>query len=159
MNRKDNLAELVARGGVYHGVTGSYPSTVLTNVINLLPAFPSFKAETLLQAVLEREALMPTGIGRGVALPHPRTPLLKETDSPFVAINFPAEPLDWNTPDGSKVHTIFLIVSISSKQHLNVLSRINFLCQQEYFRTLIKSQAPKETIITAIREAEASWAG
>ncbi|MCL2067967.1 MAG: PTS sugar transporter subunit IIA [Treponema sp.] len=156
---KDSLAGLVARGGVYHGLTGSYPSEILSNVINLLPAFPSFMPEALLQAVMEREAIMPTGIGRGIALPHPRTPLLKETDSPFVAINFPAEPIDWNTPDGSKVHTIFLIVSISSKQHLNVLSRINFLCQQEYFQSLIKSQARKEEIITAIRETEASWAG
>jgi PTS system nitrogen regulatory IIA component len=82
-----------------------------------------------------------------------------EGEEPFAAIAFPLRPLDWHTPDGSKVHTIFLIVSKSAKQHLGVLSKINFLCQEEKFYSLIKSQAPKEEIIDAIRRAEAEWAG
>jgi PTS system nitrogen regulatory IIA component len=76
---------------------------------------------------------------------------------PFVALAFPAYPLAWNTPDGSKVHTVFLIVSVSAKQHLGTLSKINFLCQQEKFHSLIRARAPKDDIIAAIREAEASW--
>ena len=155
---KESLAELVKRGGVYRNVPGGYPREILTNLTNLLPAFPSLKTETLLREVLEREALMPTGIGKGIALPHPRTPLLEEGENPFVAIAFPVRPLDWHTPDGSKVHTIFLIVSKSAKQHLGVLSKINFLCQEEKFYSLIKTQASKEDIIAAIREAEAKWA-
>ena len=160
---RESLAELVTRGGVYHGVSGNYPQEILSNMINLLPVLACFKTETLqrkaalLQAVLEREALITTGIGRGIALPHPRTPLLGEGEDPFVAIAFPVQPLDWNTLDSSKVHTIFLIVSESAKQHLGVLSKINFLCQKEKFYSLIKTQAPKEKIIAAIRDAETEW--
>jgi PTS system nitrogen regulatory IIA component len=102
---------------------------------------------------------MSTGVGKGIALPHPRTPLLKEGDEPFVALAFPDQPIDWNTPDSSKVQTVFLIVSCSAKQHLSTLSRINFLCQQENFYALIKAKASKEKIIAAIQEAEAAWAG
>jgi PTS system nitrogen regulatory IIA component len=105
--------------------------------------------------------LMPTGMGRGIALPHPRNPILGENGSPafspLVAAAFPVQPLDWNTQDGSKVHTVFLIVSSSTKQHLNTLSKINFLCQQEKFHSLIKARSPQEKIVAAIREAEASW--
>ena len=155
----ESLAELIVRGGVYRNVSGGYSREILTNIISLLPAFPSLKTGALLQAVLEREALMPTGIGKGIALPHPRTPLLGEEDEAFAAIAFPVQPLDWNTPDGSKVHTIFLIVSKSAKQHLGVLSRINFLCQDETFYSLLKAQASKEEIIAAIRKAESEWAG
>jgi PTS system nitrogen regulatory IIA component len=110
---------------------------------------------------------MSTGIGRGIALPHPRNPLIGEAALttplplvaalPLVAIAFPAQPVDWNTPDGSRVHTVFLIISTSAKQHLGVLSKINFLCQQEKFVSLIKTRAPKEKIIAAIRKAEAAW--
>ncbi|GHV96256.1 hypothetical protein AGMMS50293_25760 [Spirochaetia bacterium] len=152
-----SLAGLIERGGIYYNVSGSSPREILTKTIGLLPAFPSLKHETLLQAILEREALMSTGIGKGIAIPHPRTPLLPEDESPFVALAFPVQPLDWNTPDGSKIHTIFLIVSASAKQHLSTLSRINFLCQQEKFYSLIKAQAPREAIIAAIREAETGW--
>lgn len=173
VNDTENLADLVRRGGVYHNVSGSYPVEILSNIINNLhnntpdktqntalhpmPDFNPQKAEALLQAVIERETIISTGIGKGIALPHPRTPLLEENEKPFVAIAFPAQPLDWNTPDGSKVHTIFLIISKSANQQLGILSKINFLCQQDKFYDLISSGAQKEGIIAAIEEAERAW--
>ena len=158
MKDEKSLAALIEQGGVYHQVSGAYPREILAAIINLLPAGPSLDKEALLRAVLERETLMSTAIGKGIALPHPRTPLLGEGEAPFVAIAFPVQPLEWNTPDGSRVHAIFLIVSSSAKQHLNTLSKINFLCHQEQFHSLITARASKEQIIAAIREAEAAWA-
>lgn len=153
-----SLAGLIEQGGVYHQVAGAYPREILAEIINLIPARPPLNKEALLQAVLERETLMSTAIGKGIALPHPRTPLLGEGEAPFVVLAFPVQALEWNTPDGSKVRAIFLIVSASAKQHLNTLSKINFLCHQEAFYSLIQAQAPKEKIIAALREAEAAWA-
>ncbi|MDR2716668.1 MAG: PTS sugar transporter subunit IIA [Treponema sp.] len=161
-----SLASLVERGGIYYNVSGSNPQELLAGVIELLPPVPSLDPKELYREILEREALMSTGVGRGIALPHPRNPLLGEEGGgatkggdPLVSVIFPIQPLDWNTHDGSKVHTVFLIVSSSAKQHLNTLSKINFLCQQEKFYSLIKARSSQEDIIAAIREAEASWAG
>ncbi|MDR2479945.1 MAG: PTS sugar transporter subunit IIA [Treponema sp.] len=156
-NDEASLAALIERGGMYSNVSGGNPREALAALVNLLPAFPGHEKNCLLQAVLEREALMSTGIGKGIALPHPRIPLLGEQDAPFVAAAFLLEPVDWNTPDGSKVHTLFLIVSSSAKQHLNTLSKINFLCQQENFYSLIAARASKEELIAAIRKAETAW--
>jgi|TergutMp193P3_1026864.scaffolds.fasta_scaffold39952_2 PTS system nitrogen regulatory IIA component len=152
-----NLASLIERGGVYHNVPGATPKDLLAAMINCLPPIPSLDANELYREILEREALVSTGIGRGIALPHPRNPLLGEEGKPFVAVVFPVQPLDWNAPDGIKVHTVFLIVSSSTKQHLGTLSKINFLCQQENFYSLIKGRVSEETIIGAIRKAETSW--
>lgn len=157
-----SLASLVKRGGVYHNVPGTKPDEFITNVIKLLPPVPSLDAINLVNEIMEREALVSTGVGRGIALPHPRNPALSSADGtgaadPLVAIIFPAQPLDWNTPDGSKVHTFFLILSSSAKQHLGTLSKINFLCHQEKFYSLLKTRASGETIINAIGEAEAAW--
>jgi PTS system nitrogen regulatory IIA component len=157
-NDDQSLTALISQGGVYYDVPGSYPREILVQIIDLAPVCPSLKKEILLRAVLERENLMPTAIGKGIALPHPRAPLLmREGEEPFVALAFPVQPLDWNTPDGSKVHSIFLIVSSSAKQHLSTLSKINFLCHQEQFYSLIKARAPREEIIAAIRTAETAW--
>jgi PTS system nitrogen regulatory IIA component len=152
------LAALIERGGVYYNISGDSPREILAETSARLPAFPALDRDILLRAVLEREDLMSTGIGKGIALPHPRTPVLGDGGDPFVAIVFPARPVNWNTPDGSKVHTLFLIVSASAKQHLHTLSRINFLCRQETFLSLIKARSSKEEIIAAIREAETAWA-
>ena len=150
-----NLASLVERGGVYRNVSGENPKDLIAAVINCLPPVPSLDPRELYREILEREALVSTGIGRGIAVPHPRNPMLDS--APFVAVIFPTQPLDWNTPDGNKVHTVFLIVSSSIKQHLNTLSEINFLCQQEKFYSLIKERASEEAIIAGIREAETIW--
>jgi PTS system nitrogen regulatory IIA component len=155
-----SLASLVERGGVYYNVFGANPKELLATAIGLLPS--SIDPQNLYREILEREALLSTGIGRGIALPHPRNLMLKEDapsdgGGPFVTIIFPAQPLDWNAPDGGKVHTVFLIVSSSAKQHLDALSKINFLCKQEKFYSLIKARFPEDQIIAAIREAETKW--
>jgi len=152
-----NLASLVSRGGVYHNVPGAVPKELLATVVNCLPPLPSLDVNALYQQILEREALVSTGIGNGIALPHPRNPMMGEDGEPFVAVIFPAQPLDWNAPDGIKVHTLFLIVSSSTKQHLNTLSKINFLCQQEEFYDLIKARTSEEVIVAAIQKAETKW--
>jgi PTS system nitrogen regulatory IIA component len=152
-----SLAALIERGGVYYNISGWNPKEFITAAIGLLPAILGLERESLLEEILNREELMSTGIGRGIALPHPRNPIAGATPLPLVTVAFPAQPIDWNTPDGSKVHTVFLIISTSAKQHLGALSKINFTCQQENFYSLIKTQAPKEEIITAIRESEAAW--
>ena len=153
-----SLASLIERGGVHYQIPGNNPQEILSRMMDRLPPIAGLDVQALLQAVLEREALMSTGVGKGVALPHPRSPMLKEDDEPFVALAFPDEPVDWNTPDSSKVRAVFLIVSCSAKQHLGTLSKINFLCQQENFNTLIQTRASQERIIAAIRDAECSWA-
>ena len=151
------LSELIARGGIYRNVSGEYKHGLFLNIINQLPDFSYLNRETLFNELIKREELMSTGIGNGIALPHPRMPLLKEGGAPFVAIAFPDQPLYWNAPDGNKVHTIFLIICRSSKEHLSVLSRINFLCKDEKIYPLLKAQAPADEIIAAIRKAEAEW--
>ncbi|MDR0487521.1 MAG: PTS sugar transporter subunit IIA, partial [Treponema sp.] len=72
-----SIAKLIKRGGIYHNVAGSSPQEIVSNIIGALSNFPAHKKETLLRAVLEREALISTAIGNSIALPHPRTPLLE----------------------------------------------------------------------------------
>jgi nitrogen PTS system EIIA component len=157
-NNEWGLSDLVERGGVYHDVPGASPKDVITGVIGMMPAIKSVVPEELLRQIMEREAIVSTGVGHGIALPHPRNPALADSnEEPLVAIAFPVTPVDWATHDGSKVHTVFLIISSSAKQHLNTLSKINFLCQKEKFRSLIEARVSKKEIIAAIKEAENSW--
>lgn len=158
---------MIERGGVYYNVPGPQPRELLAEAIKRLPPALPVDPKVLYREVLERETLMSTAIGRGIALPHPRRPILSESGEPVqpasavqpvVSIIFPAQSLDWDAPDGRKVHTAFLLLSSSEKQHLNTLSKINFLCQQEPFYALIKDRAPVTDIIAAVREAEAAWA-
>jgi PTS system nitrogen regulatory IIA component len=155
--KDEKLAELIERGGVRCGVPGNSPEEVLSALIGSLKNPPSISSEELLRACLEREALVSTGIGGGIALPHPRNPMAADKDSQFVALGFPEHPVDWNAPDGKPVDTLFFIVSASPKLHLHTLSQVNYFCQDDGFLTLLKNRSSQEAIIRYIKETEQDW--
>ena len=152
-----SLAGLIKRGGIHRDVQGTTIQEVLSSLITAIPSIPSVQADGLLWAVLEREALMSTSIGNGIALPHPRNPLVTDDNEQFTALAFLKHPVDWNSLDGERVDTILLIVSSSAKQHLHTLSEINFFCRQEDFRRLLKNRDKPEDILKYISETETNW--
>jgi len=151
------LVELVERGGVYYNIGGATVKEVLTELVAAVPVPGSIHHEALLGAVLEREALMPTAVGNGIAMPHPRSPLISDPADQFISICFLRHGVDWRSLDGDPVRTLILIVSASAKLHLGTLSRISFLCQQASFRTLLADRASMEELCGAISEAEQAW--
>jgi len=58
--------------------------------------------------VLAREALMSTGVGNGLAVPHGR---IDGLTSPVVAVGISEAGLDFNAPDGLPAHLVFLILT------------------------------------------------
>jgi Kef-type K+ transport system membrane component KefB/mannitol/fructose-specific phosphotransferase system IIA component (Ntr-type) len=59
----------------------------------------------VVEAVFQRERVLPTGMGHELALPHARIPNMKETQ---VAIGISAAGIDFDSPDGSLAHIIVL---------------------------------------------------
>jgi PTS system nitrogen regulatory IIA component len=159
MEKTDNesLIDLVKRGGVFRDIEGADPREVITNLIGVIRLPAAVNRDRLLEAVLEREALMPTAAGHGIALPHPRNPLISGASEQLVSVAFLRQPVDWFALDGEPVHTALFILSASAKLHLHTLSRINFFCQQENFRKLLLNRASGEEIVRVIGDAEGTW--
>ena len=155
--RNGVLAALIERGGIYPGVKGSTPREVLSALVKAIPPIHSVSSDVLLKAVLEREALMSTGIGEGIALPHPRNPLVSADSEQFAALAFLEAPVNWNSLDGKPVDTALLIVSALAKTHLQVLSEMSFFSREEEFCRLLKERASQEELLCFIRETEKNW--
>jgi len=156
-NQTEGLADLVARGGILYHLPGASPREALTALVAALGPREAVPADTLLTALLEREGLMPTGIGRGIALPHPRNPVLTEGAEQFAAIAFLHQGVDWKALDGKPVHTLILLVSASAKRHLENLSKITFFCHDQAFQELLARRASREELLAFIRDAERAW--
>ena len=154
-----SLIELIRRGGGFRIIPGAAPRDLLVNLIGTIDLPPSLDRTALLNAVLEREALMPTAVGNGIALPHPRNPMIAESAEQFVSIVFAERGLNWEALDGKPVSTVMLILSASPKMHLHTLSRINYFCRQRSFVELLERRASPEEILHIIEETEKTWAG
>ena len=150
-----NLSTLLRRGGVYYQVPGKHPKEALSSLVDILAA--PLSPANLLQAILEREELMPTAMGNGIALPHPRNPVIEKEEDQFAALAFPENEIDWGALDGKPVHSIILIVSASARMHLFSLQRITFFCRDDGFCLLLKNRAPAEEIVGYVEKTEQGW--
>ncbi|MCL2478455.1 MAG: PTS sugar transporter subunit IIA [Treponema sp.] len=151
------LGDLLERGGIHRGLQGNSVRGVLENFIKTITLPKTITEQVLLEAVMEREALMTTGIGKGIALPHPRNPVITGEEDQFTALGFLEHSMDWKALDGKPVDTLILIVSASAQFHLKTLSVVSFFCQQDEFTRLLEERAPEETIIRYIKNTEKEW--
>jgi PTS system nitrogen regulatory IIA component len=153
----ESLLPLIERGGIIRGVKGSTPQEAIEDLIAKIRLPGHLNSAALVKAVLEREDLQPTSAGHGIALPHPRNPVVTAEDEQFIAIGFTEQPLNWQALDGQDVRAIILIVSSGARSHLHTLSKLHFLCSLRSFWDLLHGDAPAENIKRYVAEAEKNW--
>ena len=56
--------------------------------------------QKLYDTLIEREKMMPTTIGKGIAFPHPRSPVISDVHQESVSIVFPERPFQYQSIDG-----------------------------------------------------------
>jgi PTS system nitrogen regulatory IIA component len=152
-----SLVGLIGRGGVFYDVAGQNVVEVIKNVVQVIPLPPSVPRETLTYSLLHREEMMSTAIGKGIAVPHPREPLLTRPENQSISICFLKTPIDFHALDHEAVHTLFVILSADQTRHVETLSRISFLCQDDAFIELLKNKAAEKEILDYIMLKELEW--
>lgn len=85
------------------------------------------------KAVHEREAVMSTGIGSGVAIPHVRSTAVEE---PAVGLGLSPAGVDYDTLDNQPVHIIvlFAMPAGSQKDYLGLLAQVMLAIKTEGFK-------------------------
>lgn len=150
------LHETLRAGGIYYRVGGNDVESVLRSIVDLAPVPESLSRDFLLQVLLAREALGSTGIGNGISIPHHRNPIITHVDEPMISLCFLEKPVDFKALDQKPVHTLFLLVSPTIRNHLGLISRISYSLQQKSFMDLMVNQASREEILQAAQEIDAN---
>ncbi|HPN39088.1 MAG TPA: PTS sugar transporter subunit IIA [Melioribacteraceae bacterium] len=89
--------------------------------------------EELRRAVFDREKVIPTGVGRGIAIPHAKTDAVTDT---IMVFGKSSKPIDYSSNDGEPVNLFFLLVNKenSVSPHIKLLSRISRILLKEDFK-------------------------
>lgn len=156
--RPSSLALLLRRGGVFGEIRGDAVAEVIRNTIAAIPTPPEVDKERICASLIAREELMSTALGHGVAIPHPRTPLISDIDHESLAICYLEHPVDFLSIDREPVGTLLVLFSANAKHHLEALSKISSLCGRPEFLGLLEVRADAARILAYVEGAEAEWA-
>jgi len=150
---QDVITPALTRGGVFSGIKGDTRDGILGTVLDLLPLPVHIPRPALKEMLLSRAQAGTTGIGGGIAIPHVKHPVVLAGLEPVVGLFFLEQAVDFEAPDGEKVHTLFLILSSSFKGHLSLLSRLAFCLQDETVKSALERRAGREEILAAFQVA------
>jgi Kef-type K+ transport system membrane component KefB/mannitol/fructose-specific phosphotransferase system IIA component len=109
---------------------------------------------TVTRSVLAREALMSTGIGKGLAVPHARLPGLVK---PVVAVGLSRPGIDFDSPDDTAAHVICLILTpvLDDGAQLEILADIATTFKAREIRNKVLGVAGFTEFLALVRSGQA----
>jgi fructose-specific phosphotransferase system IIA component len=150
------FADFVSREAVRADLTADDKESVIREMTQaLLDAGKISPAEYegIIKAILKREELGSTGIGRGVAVPHTKH---ASVDRLIGTVGVSAEGVDFDSLDGEKVNLFFLLISPPDRpgDHLRALENVSRQLRDETFCKFLKQAKNAEEILQLLDEAD-----
>jgi len=109
--------------------------------------------DEIIEAVVQREELMSTGIGQGIGIPHAKT---NGVSTLMAAFGRSKNGIDYHALDGQQVQIFFLLVAPEEQSgpHVKALARISRLLKHAYFRQVLLDAKSSKEVVDIIREEE-----
>jgi len=148
------LSAAVKSGGIYYNVQGEDKNGVLEAGLEIMENIPADFKQDVLERILEREKALSTGIGNGIAIPHPRDPL-GYLAYPMVTICFLNTPVDFHALDHQPVSMLIFLFSTSLSLHLPLLSSLSRCLKNHRFTEFLKTGPSLENLVKEIEILEA----
>ena len=104
MENKNEVADLLSRGGVLFDVEGNNTSEIYRNICEKISLPNEVTKEGVYAALCDRERVMSTAVGYGIALPHCRGTILKNNESQQISVCYLKNPIDMSAPDARRVY-------------------------------------------------------
>jgi fructose PTS system EIIBC or EIIC component len=148
------VSELLKKEFVIPELIGESKEDIINQLIELFKNDPRVEdIEKVRSAVLDREKVMSTGVGKGFAIPHGKTNAVKEIVGAFGKIK---EGIDYQSLDGNPVHLVFLLVGKDNliSTHIKLLSRISRLMNKDDFRHRLTEANSADEIVKLFSDEE-----
>jgi len=149
-----NLGDLLTEDLIHLDIKARAKNEAIREVAEVMSRSKQiFDREEFLNALLEREGLATTGIGRGIAFPHARS---ASVDGIVVALARSDHGIEFDSLDGKPVHLMFMMGTSPEcvEDYLKVLARISRLLKKDQAKdALLTARTPAE-VLAVVREIE-----
>jgi PTS system nitrogen regulatory IIA component len=151
------LSELLVPAAVNPRLKASSKRDAIAEMVSLMEAAYGIDSQgEILDRVLRREAIMSTGIGNGVAIPHGKA---RAVDRMMAACAVSPGGVEFEAVDGEPASLFILLVSPESvgTPHVKVLANISRLLKEESVRRNLRQADSPNALLSVIRAAETKF--
>lgn len=150
------LAEFVVEDAIITDlVVDSKEEAIRAMVASLCKAgqFTTDHEANIVAAIMKREELGSTGIGRGIAVPHTKHP---SVDSLVATIALAKDGIEFQSLDGENVYIMFLLISPPDRpgDHLRGLESISRHLKNDDFCNFLRQSKTPADVMELLREAD-----
>ncbi len=150
------FSELVCSNAIIPNMKANKRDEVVIELVNALAQagrIPKRSSKSIAEAIIARENEASTGIGRGVAVPHVKSKLVREMAA---AIGTSSAGIDFDSLDKQPVFSVILLVSPEDKPdiHLRAMETIFKRLQNDDFRKFLRQSQTVEQIKDLISELD-----
>ena len=150
------MTDFVIREAIVPELTATTKEGVIREMVGSLAAAGSLKAaetEDIVRAILKRELLGSTGIGRGVAIPHTKHSSVERLIG-TVALSRPG--VSFESLDGEPVHVFVLLISPQDRpgDHLRALENVSRSLRDDSFVRSLRQATTREGIWDLLGELD-----
>ncbi len=139
------IKDYVLKDNIYFFDSGT-KSEVLEKLVASLESLKGIRNHSRFKkAVFEREEILSTGIGNGVAIPHVK---MKDIDHFFIAMGVIKNGIDWDSIDSNPVNLVFLIGGPENHEmYLRILSKLFLIVKNKNLREKLLSCTSEDEIV------------
>jgi len=153
------MSDFVVREAIIPELTATTKEGVIREMVEGLRAAGFFKGgepDDIVKAILKREQLGSTGIGRGVAIPHTKHNSVERLIG-TVAIS--KQGVAFDSVDGEPVYVLVLLVSPQDRpgDHLRALENVARSMREDGFVRSLRQATTREQIWSLLDEASGQW--
>lgn len=148
------MSDFVVRDAIVPDLAATTKEGVIREMVESLRSAGYFKGtdpEDLIKAILKRELLGSTGIGRGVAIPHTKH---NSVDRLIGTVALSKNGVSFDSLDGEPVHIFVLLISPQDRpgDHLRALENVSRKLRDDAFVRSLRQAASREAVWSLLSE-------
>jgi PTS system nitrogen regulatory IIA component len=147
------LASILKAEAVKVISTASSKKRLLNELGDIANSVYGLDATIAVDALIERESLGPTGVGRGVALPHARVDEIDHVIGVFVMLE---QPIEFESVDRQPVDLAFALFAPKEDgvEHLKALARVSRMLRDENVCQKLRANGDASTLYAILTDEQ-----
>jgi PTS system nitrogen regulatory IIA component len=145
------LGALITSDAIIPKLAAKTKKHALQDLADKAAALTGLDGRDILEALLQRERVGSTAVGRGIAIPHGRLAGLQRIVSVFARLE---QPVDFEAPDEEPVDLIFVLLAPehAGADHLKALARVSRLLREPQTIERLRSSHDRATLYSILIE-------